>query len=566
MGNSSEEGACTINVDSYKCSIKKITVSTKWKAPTAEVPDTATATVFDSKSGKSGKTIYLVSSPEGKTIKLKTVREGGQCQRDNHKKYVISREDSSLGNLNFGMSLGNNKGVNNTSTQSSDKSADKPEEKDINNEEDLSIKCFKIGGKLDSFKYLSLPLPTLKSYVTTFKYNSCTEGSFQYRIISYPDLSFRLEGSIGTEAKKYRNNTSPFEKKTANLNYVKSQLQDLNDEKTMEAELKFSPSLSAKTTYNGGKSELELIINFDSKKEIVQFKYKHDSTVVDLGSELIQELTGAGKKFVDLFKLLKKICTIDFIKEFVAFDATKLVKNYKPYKLSLAPPNVLVCYEGKYHVSKDLTRIGKYYDLGVATKPFIKISFKIDLLFLILNVVSGGTATGFYVMLKNLDKVIGKILGNSYKKTYKDTKPFKADIYFNFIISGAVNGSIHWIRDSLQKQNPNTFSGSIEGVLAVDLEAGAVCKLDILIVAVEAEVSASASSGIKVVEKFVNQMMKDGALVLSTEIIFMGLKLKYCVTGKVGLMRTTSYGRNLLDGNPTLMKESTLLSHQDLFF
>lgn len=560
--NSSEVGACNVNVESYKCSINKITVSTKWKAPAGEVPETASTTVFDKQKVKSGRTIYVISSPEGKKITLKTERQAGKCQRNDHMKYVISKDDSSGINLNLGPGLGN-KGVtgNAAATQSSNKSADEPEIIDIKDQQDIIIKCFKIEGFLGSFPYLSLPIPTLKNYTTSFKYDSCQEGSIKYKIISYPDISFKLEGSIGSEAKKNRNKTSPFEKKTSSLKYVPSQLQTINTN-SLGVELKLSPSLTASTTYNGGKDKLELNINFDANKEIVNFKYKHDSNEIELGSEALQNISGIAKKFINLIKLLKKISEIDFIKEFVQFDSTKLVKNYKPYQLSLASPNALVCFEGKYHVSKDLSRIGKYLDVGIAAEPLIKISFKIDLLFLILSAVSAGTATGFYVMLKNLDKVIGKILGNSYKKKYKDTKPFSADIYFDFIISGAINGSVHWIIDTTQKKDPNSFKEKIEGVLKVDLEAGAKCQLDILIVAVEAEVSASASSGIKLVLGLENHMLEGGGIDYLIEGIFMGLKLKYCVTGKVGFMKTTSYGRNLLDGNPTLLKESKLFSEK----
>ncbi len=526
-------GASQVSVDNYKCSIKKIVISTTWKGPTSEIPETVSSTVFNIQSPSNGKTIYFISSPEGKKATLKTARNEGKCPRDNHKKYVVSWENQK-------------------------------KEEVIKNVEDLIIKCYKIDGPVEPFKYLSLPIPTLKNYSTTFKYISCTEGPIQYKIVSYPDISFTVEFSIGTEAKKNINKSSPFEKKTSALKRVPSQLQTINN-KSLGTQLKFSPSLTASTTFNGDKDEIELKINFDSEEEIVQLKYKHDSKEIQLGSKFIQDIKGNFIKISDLIKLIVKICEIDFLKELKDFDSSSLVKGYKPYKLNLASPNVLFSLSGKYHVSRDLTRIGKYIDLGIACEPLIKISFTVDLLFLILTGVSAGSATGFYVMLKNLDKVLGKILGKSYKKKYKDTEPFTADIYFNFIISGAINGGIHWIIDTTEKEDPNSHAGAIEGVLKADLEAGAKCKLDIFIIAVEGEVSASGSTGIKIKFGSENHILQGKGVSLLLEGYFLGLKLKYCVTGKVGLMKTTSYGGNLLDGNPTLLGKSKLFSQKWTF-
>lgn len=554
---SSEVGACKINIESYKCSIKKITVSTKWKAPTAEIAETVTTTVYDNKNAKWGKTIYLVSSPEGKNITIKAERENGKCPRDDHKKYLMSlgKQNLSLPSANL---LNPKQPVSNSDNK---KKTSQENEKEIKNEEELTIKCFNIDAIKESFKYLWFPIPIVKDNSTSFKYISCKEGTFQYIIISYPDISARLEFSIGTEAKKNRNKTSPFEKKTSSLKNVPSQLKQI-DSKALDVELNFSPSLTATTTCNGGKDELEFTVNFDKKKEFAHLKLKHDSNTIELGSEFLQDISGKLNSFVDIIKLLVKICEIDFLKELRQFDATKLVNNYKPYKLNLAPPNVLFFYEGKYQTSKDLTKIGKLIDIGIACEPLIKISFTVDLLFLILSAVSAGTATGFYVMLKNLDKVIGKILGDNYKKTYKDTKPFEADVYFNFIVSGAINGSLHWIINTTEKANTNSYSGAIKGVLKADLEAGAKLSLDVFIVAVEGEASASGSTGIKIKLGLENRILQGSGFVYLIEGIFLGIKIKYCVKGKVGLMKTTSYGGSLVDGDATLMKETYLFSQK----
>ena len=543
--------ASNVCVQSYKCSIKKITVSTEWKAPTAEIKETVTATAFNSMGGVNGKTLYLVSSPKGKDVTINTTREAGDCIRQNHKNFHIITTDNSK------------KANSNKDKQSSNSTCDPNNiEGVITNTLKRKIKCYEIEGFQEPFKYFLLPVPTLKNYTTTFKYLSCIEGAIKYNIISYPDISFKIEFAIGAEAKKNFNKTSKFEAKTKNLSYADTQLKKMNTT-ALDAELKISPSFIASTTFNGGNGKLELTINFDKDKEIAHLIYKHNSVEHELGSQDIQNAGKTIQSFKDILTVIKRISSIDFLSELWNFDSSNLVKyNLKPYTLKLTPPNFLLCYEGKYQTSKDLTRIGKYLDFGIACKPFIKISFTVDLLYLILNLATSGTAIGFLAILRNLDKVIVKILGSNYKKEYKNAAPFSADVYFNFIVSGAINGSIHAIIDTSQK-DPYTVTESISGELKVDLEAGAHVSIKAFLLVAEGEVSGSGSTGIKIVEKLERHIQKGGGGGVSfiVEGIFMGLKIKYSVKANVGLSKTYSYGGNW-DGDATLLKERSLFSHR----
>lgn len=571
MANISEVGASKVEVKSYKCSIKNITVSTKWKAPGKESDEDVSTVVYDN-SSKIEKKIYLVTSPKGKDVTIKVDRDEGQCQRQEHKKYNASWNDFVKDETqNNSKSSLNPLGLITLKSPLDPycfKKVPQKKEVEIKRNESLKIKCFEVGGAYQALMYIPLPIPIDKDYVSTFKYFSCKEGAIQYRIISYPDISFKVEFAIGTDAVKNKNKTSKFERNTKNYSYHATQLKDINVN-ALDADIEFSPSLTAMTIYNGGEDQLEIKFNFDKEEEFCHAKFKHGSREEEYGSKLFN-IRGTIKKVKDLCSLISKISKIDFLKEFTQFDAKDLVSNYKPYKLKLGSPNVLFSYEGQYHTSKDLTRIGKYIDFCFACEPLLSISFTIDLLFLILSAVSAGTATGFYVMLKNLDKVIGKILGDNYKqeyrKKYKNTKPFEFDVYFNFIITGAVNGSIHWIIDTTEKKDPNSNSGYIEGVVKADLEAGAKCKLDLIIVAVEGEASASGSTGIKIKLGIENHMLQGRGWLYLVEGIFLGIKVNYIITGKVGLMSTKKYGGDLLNGDATLLPKTTLFSKQWTIF
>lgn len=564
MSNSSEVGACTINVNSYKCSIQKISVSTTWKSPTAETSDSAVVTAFHYQSEKKDKTMYLVSSPKGKMVTITTIRDEADCQRENHKKYVLSSGTETYNSTTNNKPAGLG-GANSTPSGGTNQSSTKPEKKDEKREikkgEMVNIKCYKIDGVLEAFKYFTFPIPTLKKYTTLFKYQTCKEGTFKYKFISYPDISYRIEFALGAGGIKNIGGTTRFDRKSKNLSYVSTQLSTLNSD-SLDYELKLSPTLEATTTYNGGNDKLKLKINFDTSKEIARLTYSHDSVEQELGSEFLQKIPKGIQKFKDILSLMKKICTADFVKELREFDTTNLLKyKVKPFQLMMAPPNVLLCYEGKYQTSKDLSRIGRCLDFGIACAPLISISFTVDLLYLILNFISGGTYNGFLAILGNLDYVIGKLLGKDYKKKYKDTTPFSADVYFRFIITGAIEGSVHAIIDTSQK-DPYTLSGSLAGELKVDLEAGAKGSINVFFVAVEAEAKGSASSGIRIVERLERHVQEQpGGLSLTAECIFKGLKIKYIVQANVAAMQTYSYGRKW-DDEKSLLPEKTLFSNQ----
>lgn len=586
-------GACKVNVESYKCSIKKITVSTKWKAPTAEIPEQVTTTVFDKQWAKwGGKSIYLISSPEGKDVTIKTERENGKCPRDNHRKYVmskgISKDNTQVISQTpispVGLSSPNpvsqvtpirnvkSQSTTNQSTtnpaQANQNSTYQNKGTDIKAEEKLKINCFEISDVIEAIKYCLLPIPAskVKNSTTNFKYVSCNEGSFQYSIIPYPDITFKLELSIGTkETKKKQGGFSHLERNATKLNRTDDQLGELMGD--ANTDLKFSPpKINALTTFNGKKDELEVNIDFDTDEEIINCRYKHDAKELEVGSEGIQFLFISYNKFFDLVKFLAKVCNGEFIQGFIGFDAKSLTQSYKPYKWKLSPPSISISFEGQYHTSKDLLKIGKLFDVCLACKPLIELSLTVDLLFLILSAVSAGTATGFYVMLKNLDKVIGKILGDDYKKAYKDTKPFEADVYFNLVLSGAINGSVHWLIDTTQEANSNSKLSSIEGIIKVDLEAGAKVSLDVFIVAVEGEASASGSTGIKIKVNTEQNGQQEKGIPIIVEGYFLGIKIKYCIKGKVALMKTASAGGSLVDGETKLLDTTQIFSKQWVLF
>lgn len=555
-----------MDVESYQCSITKITATTEWEAPNAEVPEKVTATVFDGDTSKPAKTIYLISSPKGTEVTLKTERKDGNCTRDGHKKRIMLWNDFKKDEKNNSQSQASVLSFKIQSPLDPYVFKLEPQKKveDLKAEEKLKIKCFEVGGVYQALMYFSLPVPIDKNYVTTFKYNSCAEGPIQYRIVSYPDISFKGVFSIGSDAVKNKNNTSKFEKNTSKPGRITTQLKDIN-ENSLDVNVEFKPSLTLSTKYNGGKDELELKFNFDKDKDFCSFKYKHDSREENYSSSLFN-IPGTIKKIENLCSLISKISKVDFLKALMDFDATSLVSNYKPYKLKLGSPSVSFSIESKYHTTKDLSEIGKLIDVCFACDPLLSISLTVDLLFLIISAATAGSGTGFYVMLKNLDKVIGKILGDDYRKKYKKTKPFSADVYFNFIVTGSVSGDVHCFIDTTEKRNANSDTKSIQGKLKVDLEAGAKVSLDTLFIAVEGEASASASTGIKIKFGIEDHMLQGRGMTYLVEGIFLGIKIKYCIKGKVGWAKTKSYGKSLVDGKATLMDASKLFSGQFTIF
>ena len=573
MAGSSEVGAAQVDVKSYKCSITKITASTEWENPDGK-KETVTTTVFD-KDAKEGKTIYVVTSQKGQKVTIKTDWDEGQCQRDNHKTYKMKADDYTIDetkDVTLASRVPQNKLTAKISALKlpvySYALINNPQEKEetIKSSEDFTIKCYEIGGALEALKYWNLPIPTLKNQATQFSLTSCKEGFLNYQIISYPDICFYLEVTIGTnEAKKKKNGRSHFLRQTR---FPEKYLDDRAKALIKEApdvEMKLlPPSFVAGTKYNGGKDEIEVKLDLDTDNEIFHFNYKHDSLEADFGSELLQEIPGTIKKIKELSRLIKKFYKVEKNFKELGID---MVKNYKPYKLKLNPPEIIISVDGKYQTSRDLTKIGRFYDICGTCEPLISISLTIDLLFLILTAVSGGTVTGIYVMLKEIDKLIGKVMGQYWKKKYNATKPFECDIYFDLVLTGAVNGNVHWLIDTTETK-ANSTNGSIEGLIKVDLKAGIKASIRVLyFVSASGELSASATSGLKVKIGCKNRIAQGDGLTLSVDTSLMELKIKYCVEGSAGLFQTFSVGGGI-KGEVVLWKEKKfeLFSGEAVFF
>ena len=597
-----EVGATGVDLKEHQCSIKKITVSTEWKAPTEEVSETVSATVYDSTTAGDEKTIYLISSPEGKEVTIKTEREEGECQRESHKKYQMSwtdykkddkeeegkddketvkKEDKdNQSDISYSRieSKFNIDGLALAAAKDAALSSLLPVllpfnlirtpikiEREIKNESELKIKCFEIGGAFEALRYLwnLFPIPLEKEYTTHFSHVSCKEGLVHYNIVSYPDISFKIEFSMGTkEAEKKKNGRSHFERQTNSIKYLPERFDALNKEALGVDITLCPPSFTLSSSYNNGDDELELKLDFKKENEFIHFRYKHGSFEIEYGSEYLQMIFGEMKKIVDICKLLNRFYNIE--KDFKKIGDS-VVKNYKPYKLKVDPTSVSISGEGKYQTSKDLTKIGKCLDICVSFCPLVGLSLTIDLFFLILSAASAGTGAGIYVtirnvvtMLKNLDKVIEKLMGKGYKKKYKDTKPFDADIYFDLVVSGAVNGSLDWVINTAEENNENSTSGSIETVFKVDLKAGAKASINAFyLLSASAEFSGSGSSGIKFKYGYKDRIAQGDGLIVFFDTVFLGIILKGCVKSKVGLFKTRFIGGSL-DGEYKLFDKKKI--------
>ena len=561
MPGISEIGAVEVDVKSYKCSINKITASTKWKAPGGEVPETVKATVFSKQNAKETKTIYVISSPKGENVTIKTERDEGQCQRDSHKQYKLAWDD-------YKTASAKNELFPNMPIRPYDRTKEsKSEDRDHSQEETLKIKCFEIGGAMEALNYWKLPLALSQHSITKISTVTCAEGPIQYRIEAYPDINYSIEITVGTKEKqKKANGRSHFKRETSKAKYIPERATALVKE-APDVELKFEPPVvNVSTTYNGDEDELELEINFDSDEEMLHFSYAHGSQEMELGSEFVQDISGSIKKIETLCRLINKLCDVE-----KNFDEIKksLVKNYKPYKLELQPPSVSVSVDGQYQTSKDLTRIGQLWDISCSCDPLVSISLTVDILFLIISGVTAGTGGGVYLMLKNFDDVVGKILGSYYKKKYNDIKPFECDIFLDLVVTGSINGSIHWLVDTSEKSNPNSQTEAIEGELKVDVKAGAKVSLDFFyLAAVEGEASAKGSTGIKCKIGFNNRIAQGEGLALLVETYFLGLTIEYKVEGKVALYKTFSAGGSLVDDTATILEKTKIekLSASMVFF
>ena len=572
--SSSEVGANFANIENYKCSIKEITVSTEWSTPGELTSGTAVGMAFDCQKKEGRKTFYVVTSPKGKKIALKTVRNAGRCQREAHGMYKKTWDEYVVNEKQIvyvpdnGGSAGSSFSPNNQCRTRENSvpwlsfvydNVHLSNRFPIRESEQLTVKCFEIGGALGALNYFKLPIPVSPKQVTTFNFASCKDSGVGFDIVTYPDVRFKIELTVGTgEAKKKTGGWSHFKSESMYLHTAKEKVVP----KTIEAfgtKIKFyPPRVDAMFMYNGKKDELGITLDFDTKNEVLAFHYKHDSFNKKFGSKGLQMATSVVGKIEDLCDLIVKICTMDFMGELKKFDPNKL-RAYCPFQFEVEPTEFCLSVEGQYQTSRDMLRIGKIYDIGLAAEPLLKVSLKIDLLYFILNLCTAGAAGGFYNMFKNFDKVIGKILGKGYKEKYNNVMPFSADIYFDLVITGSINGGFHIYVDTTEERKQGSTSGSVEGELRVDLKAGGKIEIDVFIVQVEGEASASATTGIKVKIGMEDRIPQGEGVKAQFEVIFSGFKVSYVLKGKVGWFWTTSSSAEKM-GEAKILDTTTLLS------
>lgn len=571
MAGISEVGAAEVDVKSYKCSIKEVTVSTKWKAPDKEVDEEVSTKVYDSES-KIQKDIYIVTSQKGKKVTIKTNRDAGECRRDEHKRYTMAwtefKKDGEgnqkqvdkvqLSPFNMTTSKVNVQGLAIAATKDAMLSAALPVlipynllrtplkvNEEIKNETIQTVKCFEIGGAFDALQYWNLPIPIEKSYITKFSYATCKEGPFQFQVISYPDISFKLEFTLDS-AQRDKNDKSlnPFNKK---FDWCR-------------------PKFEISTTYNAKKCKLELKIDLNKDADdYVYFKYIENNTVVtELGSGIIQQLPKFIYNAKNFFKVVKKICTHEFIQEFLAFDASKFKKEPK---WELIPPSIKFEVTSKYNTSRDLAQIGKYYNLTLSCDPLIGLKYKLDLLYIILNAVTGGAATGVYLLVKNIKPIIEELLGDDLDS------PVSADVFIDLEISGKINASLQYIIDTIKSNaGSNKLSLTpVEGVIDVDLKAGAKASITFFFIATAAaEASMTASSGITLQVGFENHLKEKKGIVVPVTMLFNGLKIKWCVKASAGLKKTKitkeSYVGVEKEGEKKVWDKKEIFSRDFTFF
>ena len=576
MANVSEVGAAKVDVESYQCSIKKVTVSTKWKNPdNSDAVETVSTTVYDNNS-KVGKDIYIITSQKGKKVTINTDRDEGKCKINSHKRYEMSwseyKKDDN-GNLNktdtvqlspFDRTKSrlNVEGLVIAAGKDALISSVLPfflpfnlvrtplkKVEEIKNESIQTIKCFEIGGAFEALKYWKLPLNLEQSSITTFKQYTCKETAFQYRIITYPDIKFKIEFTIDSK------------------DVTKDQTKNLLKKKFDWCR----PTLDISTTYNGKEDKLELKIDFnkntdDNKHEYVYFKYLKDNSVVaELGSEVIQQLPKTVENVRSFFSAVKKICTHEFIQEFLALDTNVLKQGFTPFgPLEIDPPSVSLTIEGKYRTSKDLTKIGKRYSFSIRCDPLIGATYTIDLLYLILNAVTSGAATGVYLLVNNLSSILKDLLGDDIKKS-----PVSANIELKLEINGKINASVEFVVDSIDSNKVSLTP--IEGVLNFDLKARVNADVDIFFFATAAvDLSVTATSGITVQLGLENHIKEGEGLVVPFTLLFNGLKIKYTVKASAGLKKTKIKNKSYVgvekEGEKKLLDKTEIYSHDFVFF
>ena len=572
MPGISEVGADKVELESYKCSIEKVTVSTKWKAPLKEISETVEALAYDNVEAKEGKTLYLISNPEGKTVIIKTEKKDGKCSRSNHKNYLMKWDDykeqkctAETVSQDRTKSHFNSSGLLTAAVKDVQMSALyglpfvlpinlvktplKVDEK-IKGESIVKIKCFEIGGVLDALSYWYLPLDLEKKYITQFNYTTCKEGFFGYKIISYPDINFKLKISIGTK-----------EKSEAEISTEK----DASDGGFVLPYKKSKPKFEATTKFNGGNNELTIKVDFntgDKVKENFSCTYiKNDRVLTEISSEALQQIKSI-KAPLDFIRALIKICSLEFINDFLAFDVNTIPKDKRHKVVDFDPklPNATFSIEGKYCTSRDLTQVGKCFLLEAACDPLIGCKITIDLLYLILNWTSAGAATGIYVLIKNLKEVLKSMFDNKY-----DELPVDGDVFFDLEITGCINARLKLVIDTI-KDNDKHHSLKAEGVISVDLKAGIKASIQVFyFVSGAIEFSAEASSGIKVVAELDYRGLKEG-LYVPLNVIFNGIKIKYKAKAYAGLKKVKYNNKGGvgfdIDGEKELLGKKSLYTRE----
>lgn len=567
MPNNTGTGASDVSVSSFKCSVEKITVSTKWKAPLKEVSENIEAVAFDSANAKECKTLYLITSPDGKKVTLKFQRDEGQCTRSSHANYTVKWDeyeeqenptesvsyDRTESHINTkGLLIAAGKDILLSSVLRLPcvlpinliKTPKKIEEP-IKGESIHEIKCFEIGGLLDALKYWNLPIPMDTHYVTRFSHTTCKEGVFSYQIVSYPDIKFTIELSIG----------------------IKKENKDSNNKGTDSSEgfvLPYKicrPKFEAKTTFNHENYEAKLKADFNKDSdEYVSFTYiKNGHVLTDLSSAGFQQIKKI-KKPLDFLKALAKIGSNKVIGDFLAFDVNTIPKDKRHKVVDIKPvyPNGSIKVEGAYRTSKDLTQIGRYVTIKAALDPLIGVDFKLDILYIILNCATGGAATGIYMLAKNLKEVLKSVLDNEY-----DELPVNGDAYINLEIKGLFNINFNFVIDSI-KDNDKHHSQQLEAFIKLDLDAGINLSLQIFyFITAAIDFSIGLHTGFKFIAYLQYLGIKEG-LSVPFEILFNGLKITYTAKANVGLkkVKVNDKGRKGLDieDEKKLMDKKTLMT------
>lgn len=567
-------GGSKVEYSWYKCEIKKITVSTKWIVPYKDVPETVETVVFDKNVSTKEKTIFLITSSKGKDITIKVTREGGKCKTSGHKEYEMTHpscEGEDKGTKTEYISYDTNKIIttNQYMTVPGEfhtnhcKVTPVKENRLIPNESTVKIKYFKIKEanvfKIDNdyavFKYIDLPIPLVgdKEFVTKFSHATC-KGKIEYQIVSYPDVSFELKVSFGSEIdkKNTKGDDSRYE-----IGHTQAEIKTNNIVNTVTKDVKaltkgafvyhdptkfrvLLPSINFSAYFDGGTNKGE---GYNGEKYEVRLT----------PDEFLQAWSQFGK--IKKLKGLERIIKMKYDKDKGGWGLLKYLfcidnedkkkfNKYKPYRINLNPPNVLLSGKWQYHTSKDLTKPGRFIDISLVFNPLICVSLTVDVLYLLLGLLPC-VGPGLYVILKNLNTIFETVIGHGYEEKYTGCEPFdvNVDVYINFVITGSISGNVHWIINTTESINSNSTRTAVEGVLKCDLMAGVKASINIFyFVSAECELSASGSTGIKFLLEFENRILQEEGIEAFYKIIFLGLEFKLCAKVQVGLMKSISLG------------------------